>query len=265
MFLAERGLQVETLDLSAEGVAKARALATRARRGARRAAGRRAAPGTGRSAAYDVIALLYLHLPAAAAARAARARAGGAEARRLHRAGGVHAARSWRGSSAGARGGPREAALLYSAEDLRGGFRGREIELLQEVDVELREGALHVGRERGGAAGGAKRRRPIRTQRADQVPTAQRSEEFGANGRDSLSGREGFRAHAFFPCDQVLRGLLGQSIDKNGRRGESDSGPKSGARIDDAPAPTEQPETLRRFREPADRMTWGVVAIPLAR
>jgi hypothetical protein len=46
---------------------------------------------------------------------------------------------------AGARGGPRDAALLYWAEDLRGDFAGAEIELLQEVETTLEEGTLHVG------------------------------------------------------------------------------------------------------------------------
>ncbi len=46
----------------------------------------------------------------------------------------------------GARGGPRDAALLYERSDLREDFAGAEIALLQEVDVDLREGGLHVGR-----------------------------------------------------------------------------------------------------------------------
>ena len=46
----------------------------------------------------------------------------------------------------GARGGPREAALLYEPEDLRADFADAEIGSLQEVDVDLREGGLHVGR-----------------------------------------------------------------------------------------------------------------------
>jgi len=46
---------------------------------------------------------------------------------------------------AGARGGPRDAALLYPPEDLRADFADAEIELLEEVESDLREGTLHVG------------------------------------------------------------------------------------------------------------------------
>ena len=46
---------------------------------------------------------------------------------------------------AGARGGPRDAALLYSAADLREDFAGAEIVELEEADVDIAEGDLHVG------------------------------------------------------------------------------------------------------------------------
>ena len=143
VFLAQRGLSVETLDLSAEGVAKARRLA--AARGvlleARQAD---ALAWDWPVAAYDVIALLYLHLPAA-------------ERRSLHarvlsalKSGGLvvleaFTPRQLDRQRAGARGGPREAALLFEPEDLCGDFGGAEIELLVEVETELHEGALHVG------------------------------------------------------------------------------------------------------------------------
>ena len=90
VFLAERGLQVETLDLSPLGVAKARALATR--RGV--ALDARVADVLAWDwplAAYDVVALMYLHLPAAERRRLHASRAGGPEARWLRRARGVHA------------------------------------------------------------------------------------------------------------------------------------------------------------------------------
>ena len=43
------------------------------------------------------------------------------------------------------RGGPRDVALLYSLDDLREDFAGAEILELSEADVDLSEGALHVG------------------------------------------------------------------------------------------------------------------------
>jgi SAM-dependent methyltransferase len=143
VFLAEHGLQVESLDLSPQGVAKARTLA--ARRGVTLEA--RVADVLAWDwplAVYDVVALLYLHLAPP-------------ERRRLHRltlaalkpSGRVvleaFTPRQLERQRAGARGGPREAALLYSAEDLAADFAGSEIERLQEVDVDLREGALHSG------------------------------------------------------------------------------------------------------------------------
>lgn len=143
VFLAERGLKVETLDLSAEGVAKARRLAS-ARGVVLDARQADVLAWDWPVAAYDVIALLYLHLPAS-------------ERRLLHtralaalKPGGRVVLEAFTPAQlakqkAGARGGPREAELLYSAADLREDFAGAEIELLQEIETELREGALHVG------------------------------------------------------------------------------------------------------------------------
>lgn len=144
VFLAERGLSVETLDLSPAGVAKAEALA--AKRGVQIDA--RVADALTWDwpvAAYDWIALLYLHVVEP-------------ERRVLH----AHAVAALKPGGRivleaftpaqlarqreGSRGGPREAALLYSLEDLRADFAALDVELLQEADVDLGEGALHVGR-----------------------------------------------------------------------------------------------------------------------
>ncbi len=143
VFLAELGLAVETLDLSAEGVAKARRLAEA--RGVRIEA-RQAdiLRWDWPVAAYDVIALLYLHLVEA-------------ERRFVHtralaalRPGGRIVLEAFtplqlERQQAGARGGPRDAALLYRAEDLSADFAKARIDLLQEVETDLREGTLHVG------------------------------------------------------------------------------------------------------------------------
>jgi SAM-dependent methyltransferase len=143
VFLAERGLKVETLDLSAEGVAKARrlALARGVTVDARQAD---VLTWDWPVAAYDVIALLYLHLPPpgrrALHARALAAlKAGGRVV--LEAFTPAHLEKQLQG----ARGGPRDAALLFSAEALREDFAGAGIELLQETETDLSEGTLHVG------------------------------------------------------------------------------------------------------------------------
>ncbi len=144
VFLAERGLNVATLDLSPAGVTKAQALAVR--RGVRLDA-RVADVLTWEwpSAAYDWIALLYLHL-IAPERRALHAKAVAAlkPGGRIVLEAFTH--RQLDRQREGARGGPREAAQLYSLDDLSADFAALDIERLEELDVDLREGALHVGR-----------------------------------------------------------------------------------------------------------------------
>jgi 2-polyprenyl-3-methyl-5-hydroxy-6-metoxy-1,4-benzoquinol methylase len=143
VFLAERGLVVETLDLSAEGVAKARRLAEA--RGVKVDA-RQAdiLAWDWPVAAYDVIALLYLHL-VEAERRFVHARALAA----LKPGGRIvleaFTPQQLERQQAGARGGPRDAELLYRPEDLRKDFAEATIDLLQEIETNLHEGTLHVG------------------------------------------------------------------------------------------------------------------------
>jgi SAM-dependent methyltransferase len=144
VFLAERGLSVETLDLSPLGVAKAQALA--AARGVTLDA--RVADVLTWDwpvARYDWIALLYLHLVEperrALHARVATAlKPGGRIVLEAFTPAQLDRQRE------GARGGPREAALLYRLDDLRVDFAGLDVELLEEVEFDLGEGDLHVGR-----------------------------------------------------------------------------------------------------------------------
>ncbi len=143
VYLARCGLAVETLDLSAQGVEKARRLADA--RGVRIDA-RQAdvLAWDWPEAVYDLVALLYLHLPAP------QRRLLHARAMAALKPGGRVVLEAFTPAQiekqkAGARGGPRDAALLYSAEDLRADFAGAEIERLEEAEVDLHEGALHVG------------------------------------------------------------------------------------------------------------------------
>ena len=143
VYLAKCGLEVETLDLSAEGVRKARVLALS--RGVKVDAKQAdVLAWNWREAAYDLVALLYLHLPAP------QRRVLHARALAALKPGGRIVLEAFTPAQlekqkAGARGGPRDAALLYSADDLRADFAGAEIERLEEAEVDLREGALHVG------------------------------------------------------------------------------------------------------------------------
>jgi 2-polyprenyl-3-methyl-5-hydroxy-6-metoxy-1,4-benzoquinol methylase len=143
VWLAEQGLVVDTLDLSAQGVAKARRLAA-VRGVSLNAAQADALAWAWPREAYDVVALIYLHLAAD-------------ERRFLHgralaalRPGGLLILEAFRpeqlaAHAAGARGGPREARLLYTVADLAADFAGQEIVGLAEASAVLDEGALHVG------------------------------------------------------------------------------------------------------------------------
>ena len=143
VWLAEQGLDVDTLDLSANGVAKALRLAEA--RGVRvNAREGDALEWDWPRAHYDLIALIYLHLVPP-------------ERRRLHalahaalKPGGLIVLEAFRPEQierqkAGARGGPRDVELLYSVEDLRADFAGADIVELAEADASLHEGPLHVG------------------------------------------------------------------------------------------------------------------------
>jgi 2-polyprenyl-3-methyl-5-hydroxy-6-metoxy-1,4-benzoquinol methylase len=143
VWLAEQGLVVDTLDLSAHGVAKALRLA--ARRGVKLNATRAdVLAWTWPREVYDVVALIYLHL-AADERRFVHARALAAL-----KPGGLLILEAFRpeqlaAQAAGARGGPREAHLLYSVADLSADFAGQDVLELAEASAVLEEGALHVG------------------------------------------------------------------------------------------------------------------------
>jgi hypothetical protein len=94
--------------------------------------------------AYDLVALIYLHLVAD------QRRFLHAKALAALKRGGLVILEAFRpeqlaARAAGARGGPREARLLYSRADLDADFAGQEFAELVEASVALEEGALHVG------------------------------------------------------------------------------------------------------------------------
>ena len=143
VWLAEQGLIVDTLDLSAHGVAKALRLAG-ARRVALNPVQADALAWNWPREAYDLVALIFVHL-VTDERRALHAKACGAL-----KPGGLVILEAFRPEqiarqAAGALGGPRDASLLYSAEDLREDFAALEALELAEADVVLDEGPLHVG------------------------------------------------------------------------------------------------------------------------
>jgi hypothetical protein len=143
VWLAQQGLVVDTLDLSAHGVAKARRLAA-ARGVSVNAAQADVLAWEWPGEAYDVVALIYLHL-AGDHRRFVHGRALAAL-----KPGGLLILEAFRpeqlaAQAAGARGGPRDAHLLYSVADLAADFAGQDILELAEASAVLEEGSLHVG------------------------------------------------------------------------------------------------------------------------
>ncbi len=143
VWLAEQGLVVDTLDLSAQGVAKALALA-RARGVALNAVQADALAWDWPREAYDVVALIFLHLVEP------ERRTVHANVLRALKPGGLVVLEAFRPEqlarqAAGARGGPREASLLYRLADLRADFAALDVIEFAETDADFEEGTLHVG------------------------------------------------------------------------------------------------------------------------
>lgn len=143
VWLAEQGLDVLAVDLSAEGLRKATALA--AERGVPlRTEQADLAAWNWPEAAFDVVAVIYLHFPPEMR-------------RRLHRAmlaalkpGGLLVLEAFRLEQLRYQaehdsGGPPKEDMLYDAVMLREDFPGAEMLDLEETTTELREGAFHAG------------------------------------------------------------------------------------------------------------------------
>ena len=139
VWLAEQGLVTTSLDQSSKGLDKARALAQR--RGVTLATLQAdLAHFEWSHAAYDVIASIYVHLPAALRLRT---HAGAAQALKP---GGLLILEAFTPDQLQCHsGGPRDPALLYTAELLRGDFPGLDILELLSGEVLLAEGRSHAG------------------------------------------------------------------------------------------------------------------------
>jgi SAM-dependent methyltransferase len=144
VWLAEQGLDVVTVDLSAAGVEKAKRLA--AKRGVRiDAIQADLATWAWPTEAFDVVAAIFLHLPP--------------DLRRLvHRnmlaalrPGGLLVIEAYRPEQVqyrqthGSRGGPPAAEMMFSEAMLREDFAGAEVIELESGEVDLKEGANHFG------------------------------------------------------------------------------------------------------------------------
>ena len=143
VWLAAQGYAVDTLDLSEAGVAKAKRYA-QTRGVTLNAVVADALAWDWPRAHYDLIALIYLHLVPESRKRLhalalAALKPGGRIVLEAFRPEQIERQR------AGARGGPRDAALLYTIEDLRADFAAAELDTLEACEVDLREGELHVG------------------------------------------------------------------------------------------------------------------------
>lgn len=139
VWLAQQGYRVTAVDASAVGLAKARALA--AERGV--AIATICADLTDFAivpAAWDGIVSIFCHLPPPLRLAVHRACVAGLAP------GGVLLLEGYTPRQLAYRtGGPPQLELLYEAETLRDDFTGLELELLQEVVREVREGSCHTG------------------------------------------------------------------------------------------------------------------------
>ncbi len=143
VFLGQQGLIVETLDLSEHGVAKTLRLAA-AKNVSVEARQADALTWDWPQNAYDLIALVFLHL-VEPERKLVHARALAAL-----KPGGHIVLEAFRPEQIerhgqGTRGGPRDAALLYTLDDLSDDFAAAEIVELAAADVDLSEGLLHRG------------------------------------------------------------------------------------------------------------------------
>jgi hypothetical protein len=144
VWLAERGLDVVTVDLSEAGVEKAKRLA--AKRGVRITAVRAdLTQWAWPTEAFDVVAAIFLHLPPDIRQpihrkMLASLRVGGLLVIEAYRPEQVEYREKY-----GSKGGPPGAEMMFTAAMLREDFEGAEVIELSSGEIELREGTHHRG------------------------------------------------------------------------------------------------------------------------
>ena len=159
VWLAEQGLDVTTVDLSAHGVRKARALA--AERGVALIAEQAdLLAWNWPEQAFDVVASIYLHLPPAV-----REDLHGRMTRAL-RPGGLLVIEAFTPDQLAFQqshqsGGPPQPEMLYTAEMLGSDFGAMDVVELEEIHADLDEGAYHSGRA-AVVRGAFRKRAPLR-------------------------------------------------------------------------------------------------------
>jgi cyclopropane fatty-acyl-phospholipid synthase-like methyltransferase len=139
IWLAKRGLQVHTVDLSPVGVERARKDAVAAGVNMTIEVADLSA-WNWPSAEFDAVVSIFFHMPSAL-----RAKIHPAMLRAL-KPGGVVILKAFSQTQLShASGGPKDADLLYTAAIIRNDFEGAEILQLEEKEVHLTEGHLHSG------------------------------------------------------------------------------------------------------------------------
>lgn len=139
VFLAERGLNVTALDMSAVGLEKTRRLA--AERGVQVATVQAdLSEYEWAEGAWGTVVAIWCHLPPAVRQRVHQGLLRGL------RPGGRFVVEAYTPKQLSyGTGGPRNADWLYSAELLRRDFPGARFEYLEELDREVQEGRFHSG------------------------------------------------------------------------------------------------------------------------
>ena len=138
VWLAEQGHQVTTIDASARGAEKAQALARE--RGVSIDARTGDFPGDLDATGFDAVVLIYVHT-----APDTRAAFHAAAADRLVGGGAVILEAFTPEQLAFSSGGPRNLAMLYTAEQVRSDFARLTVDAIEECQVELDEGPGHTG------------------------------------------------------------------------------------------------------------------------
>jgi SAM-dependent methyltransferase len=144
VWLAQQGLEVDAVDISAKGIAKAKALAAQAGVAVRFTQAD-LLTWDWPVARYDIVAAIYVHFfdgdrPAMHRAMLRALKPGGLLLLEAYNLCQLDLQKQHHS------GGPKTADMLYSAEKLAADFERQQVELLEECEVDLDEGHRHKGR-----------------------------------------------------------------------------------------------------------------------